>query len=521
MGKGRVMIVDDNQENRLVASGFLEDDYEIVSLQGGNECLKNISVFNPDVILLDWMMDHPDGIETLRIIQDTMPEFRNVRVVMVTAKTQPNDIVTAWHAGANDYIVKPFEMDELLKIVVQQLAEKRRLDRQDMERAELKARLQQSQKMETIGVLAGGIAHDFNNILFPIMGYAEMTLWNPHVTDDIKENLQEIEKAAKRAQDLVRQILTFSRQTFQEPQMVEVGLILREVLKLLKPAFPANIEFSIELPSVPEIIFADPTQIHQIIMNLCTNAKHAMEHKGGKLSIKVRNIGSEIPDQTKATLKPKHRYLELKVSDTGEGIPKEIKNKIFEPFFTTKMPGKGTGMGLSVVHGIIKELGGEIFVESEVGTGTVFSVYLPIFEAQCRSKTDKTSDIIGGTENILVVDDETAIMDMLVKMLKDLGYHVRKFTSCAELIDTFPKKNADVLITDMSMPEMTGIELAQTLWQQKSDFPVILMTGFSEEVTKNEASKLGINEFLIKPVAIANLAQAIRRVLDKSVVKTG
>ena len=507
------MIVDDSLNNRLVASGFLEDDYDIEVAESGEECLQNISKFQPDVVLIDWMMPPPDGIETMRKIREEMTHLRNVKFVMLTAKTQAEDIVTAWRAGASDYIVKPFEMDTMLNIVAQQLMEKQRLDNLDAEKAEIEAHLQQAQKMEAIGVLAGGIAHDFNNILFPILGYTEMTLSNPEATDDIKDNLHAIERAAWRARDLVRQIMTFSRQSNGEAYPVNVGLILKEVLKLLKASFPANIKLIQHIESDCGHVFADPTQIHQIIMNLCTNAKHAMEESGGILTVGLRNVPPDEP--LLADMKGDLRYAELSVSDTGVGILPEIRDKIFQPFFTTKDVGKGTGMGLSVVHGIVEHFNGQIRLESEIGKGSIFRIFFPISGEKCASAISRNKEITGGTERILLVDDEPVITAMLSKILNDLGYRVKAFTRCSELIAEFSRNGADILITDMSMPEMTGVELAEKIWQEQSGFPVILMTGFSEMMTKEKAKALGIREFMMKPIVTADLAQAIRRVFQR------
>ncbi|MBF0450043.1 MAG: response regulator [Candidatus Magnetomorum sp.] len=513
MKKNKVMLVDDNLDNRVIVGEMLETDYEVFLSENGSDCLVEIPTFQPDVILLDWMMPSMDGIEVLSAIRQKS-EFRNIRVIMMTVKAQAEDVLKAWEAGAHGYLIKPIEKLDLMKILERKMLEKKMLDKQDEERSDMESHLRQAQKMDAIGTLAGGIAHDFNNILFPIMAYSEMIKENPENTAGVKKYIGQVQVAAKRAQELVKQILTFSRRTEQTPLAVEVGLILKEALKLLQPAFPANIQIQFQILKNCKMIFADPTQIHQVIINLCTNAKHAMQPKGGQLSICLRNL----PDNETLllNLQPDVGYLELKVGDTGTGIPEDIMENIFEPFFTTKEVGKGTGMGLSVVYGIVKNLGGSVSVKSEVGKGTVFRLYLPVIKERPKScEAKKSKKIVGGTEKILVVDDEPVIAEMLSKVLKGLGYQVAVFTSCSETIKESRQNGGDLLITDCSMPEMTGVELAEQFWLKQANFPVILMTGYSETLSKEEALKIGFSDYLIKPVLRADLARAIRKALDK------
>lgn len=503
------MIVDDNRQNREVSSAFLENKHAVLAVDSGEACLEALSKFHPDVILLDWMMPGLDGLATLKIIRETIT-LRNIRIIMLTAKVQPDDITTAWRAGADDYILKPFEMNELIEAVQRQLAEKHTQDLSDKKWQEMEDSVRQAQKMEALGALAGGIAHDFNNILFPIQAYSEIL--EEHSDPDVLNCAGEIKTAARRAANLVRQILAFSRQSQQEVHPVEISLIIKEALKLIQASFPASIRIRSQIKPECTVVLADPTSIHQIVMNLCTNARHAMDETGGTMSVRLEKYQEKQPIEG---LKANAPYLELAVTDTGCGIAPEIREKIFHPYFTTKPVGKGTGLGLSVVHGILKELGGTIVVESEVGTGTTVRIYLPVLTLECVESKKTPTKIIGGKETILVVDDEPAIAEMFARMLGSMGYHVKSFTKINDVLQAL-LGGGDLLITDMTMPEMTGMELAEKAWKLKKDLPVILMTGFSEAIDRQSALEKGIKELLFKPVGKADLSVAIRQALKKN-----
>ncbi|MEH0019355.1 MAG: response regulator [Desulfobacter sp.] len=504
----KIMIVDDNRQNRMVASGFLEDDYTLLVVESGEACLEKIAGFEPDLILLDWMMPGLDGLEVLEKIREQVA-FRNIRIVMFTAKAQPKDITRAWRAGANDYIPKPFEMEELISVVERQVAEKHRLDDLDAKWRELEDGIRQAQKMEALGSLAGGIAHDFNNILFPIQAFAE--LLSDHPDPEVAEDANEIRNAAHRAGRLVGQILSFSRQSRQPIQPVAMNLIVKEALKLIKASFPSNIKIRSVITPECGIVIADPTSIHQVVMNLCTNAKHAMDEAGGVMTV---TLGDYCPETAANGLEPGSIYLELAVSDDGCGIPPDIQGKIFKPFFTTKPAGKGTGMGLSVVNGIVRELGGAVTVESRVGDGSTFRVYLPVRYDECVLPDDAEQEVIGGNEHVMVVDDEPAIADMLEKILGALGYRVCAFTDPDKALEAI-SNDVDLLITDMTMPGMSGLVLTEKAWEKKNDLPVILLTGFSEAIDPDHAGEMGVCELLFKPVGRSDIAAAIRKALDE------
>jgi PAS domain S-box-containing protein len=392
----------------------------------------------------------------------------------------------------------------------------RRQDEEEKRR--LQDRLQRAERMEAIGTLAGGIAHDFNNILSAVLGYTEMALGEPNLDDHLRPHLDQIFKAGERARDLVKQILDFSRQNYEKPRPLRVCPIINEVLKLLRASLPSTIKICRDIREDLDTVFADPTQIHQILMNLCTNAAHAMRETKGELKVSLVPVEIKPRDSliTHHGLTP-DMYLKLTVSDTGAGIDKEIMDRIFDPFFTTKKPGEGTGLGLSVVYGIVKSYGGTITVESEVGKGTEFNVYLPLLtEVEVKQQAKVEAPIPGGKERILFVDDEAALVKLATSMLSRLGYEVIGRTSSLEALELFRTgyDSFDLVITDMTMPNVTGSELAKQLIHIRPDMPVILCTGFSEAMTPEKARDIGARELIMKPIVQRQMAEAIRRVLD-------
>jgi PAS domain S-box-containing protein len=389
----------------------------------------------------------------------------------------------------------------------------------DLEKESLRiqAQLQQAQKMEAIGTLAGGIAHDFNNILSAVIGYTEIVLGDVAESTSQHRNLQEVLKAGNRARDLVNQILMFSRQTDKELKPVQINQIVIETLKLLRASLPTTIKIEPKLRSSSAVL-ADPTQIHQVMMNLCTNAAHAMREMGGLLKIELsdtdldRNIIEQHPYLSDGT------YIKLRVSDSGHGMEKRIADRIFDPFFTTKGRGEGTGMGLAVVLGIVKSHGGTITVESTVNEGSRFDVFLPVIELQADSEIRPKVIMPTGTEQILFVDDEKALVELGLQILERLGYHVTTRTSSVEALELFraqPDK-FDLVITDMTMPNMTGDEFAAKMMEIRADIPVILCTGYSERISQAKAHEIGIKEFVLKPIIMSDMALTVRKVLDES-----
>jgi PAS domain S-box-containing protein len=383
----------------------------------------------------------------------------------------------------------------------------------------LERELRQAHKMEAIGTLAGGIAHDFNNILMAIIGYTEMALYKmPEGTTPVRRDLEQVLKAGYRARDLVNQILTFSHQSDQERKVIDIVPPVKEALKLLRSSLPSTIEIRQDIAIPPEkgVILADPTQMHQVLMNLCTNAAHAMRDKGGILSVSLASVEaatylvSRYPD-----LKP-GPYVRLTVSDTGHGVDPSILERIFDPYFTTKGPGEGTGMGLAVVQGIVKRHGGMITVQSEIGKGTTFHALFPRIEQEIAQEAMVAEALPTGRERILFVDDEKPLVDLGKGMLEPLGYSVTIKTNSLEALETFRAQPDafDLIITDVTMPGMTGIELAKEVMTIRPDIPIILCTGFSELIDEKQAKEMGIREFVMKPFVIGKHAKAIRKVLE-------
>ncbi len=380
----------------------------------------------------------------------------------------------------------------------------------------LETRILQAQKIEAIGALASGIAHDFNNILFPITGLAELLMGDFSPNSHQYEHACEIYKSAMRASDLVKQILSFSRQTENKEAPVLVQSILKEILKLMRSTIPSNIEIRSTVDKNCGLVMADPTQMHQIAMNLITNAFHAVKETNGEITVTLNETKINKTNKTGLSLEP-GRYALLSVSDSGYGIPAENIGKIFEPYFTTKKQGEGTGLGLSIVYGIVKAIGGDIQVSSEVDIGTTFNVYLPLMKKMPAFKpSEGAAHEAMGNESVLIVDDEPVIVRMVSQMLQRLGYKVTFRTSSTEALEAFRASpdSFDLVVTDMAMPRLTGIQLATEIVKIRPEIPIILCTGFSEKLTEEKVASLGIKGILMKPVGKWDIAQKIRKVLD-------
>lgn len=393
--------------------------------------------------------------------------------------------------------------------------------RAENERATLEKRLVQAQKMESLGTLAGGIAHDFNNILSPLLGFAELLKLEIPKDSPLFSYVEGILDAAMRSREMVKQILTFSRQAEKEILPIRLQPILKEALRLLRSSIPTTIEFQTDIDPKCGIVMADPTQIHQVIMNLATNAYHAMENTGGHLSVTLHAIEINPNPITLGDLAP-GQYARIRVCDTGCGIKKEILDKVFDPYFTTKEKNKGTGLGLSVVQGIVKSFQGDIRIHSEPGKGTEVRVYLPISKQHAVSSAgDIDKPVPEGHEHLLLVDDEKAILTVEEKMLSKLGYKVTAIGGSQEALKTFSEDPGkfDLVLTDMTMPSMTGIALSREMKKIRPDIPILLCSGFSDQINQENIQRLGIEGYIMKPVIRRDLAKAIRNALD--IKKTG
>ncbi len=388
-------------------------------------------------------------------------------------------------------------------------------------RKKLEMELLQTQKMEALGRLAGGIAHDFNNILFVISGSIDLAKMRADKPDLLSKYLANIEAAAGRAKNLVKQILAFSRKEPSKKTLLGPAAEIKEAIKMLRPTLPSNI-IIVENYASEKKILADPNQLHQVIMNLCTNSMHALNGESGILTITVDDSparkGSEISISDE-----KRAFVRIVVSDTGQGIAQKNLSMIFEPFFTTKDKHKGTGMGLAVVHGIVKEHGGEIMVTSEPGKGATFEILLPVAE-QREVDTQIQADVepqLAGCERIMLVDDETGILEVNAEILKNHGYQVNTFVKPLEALEAFEKlpEQYDLVITDMTMPEITGATLTQRILKARPGFPVMLITGYSDRIDSATAAEMGIAAFAYKPLTPNDLLKEIRKILDAREVK--
>jgi len=387
----------------------------------------------------------------------------------------------------------------------------------EAERQRLEVQLRQVQKMEAIGTLAGGIAHEFNNILSAILGFTELTQYEVLQGSRAWSNVQEVLKAGKRAKDLVQQLLAFSRPSGHDRESLQIASVVHEALALLRATLPTTIAIHSHLPDTGATVLANRTQLHQVVLNLCANAEHAMREAGGVLDIGIESVEIDAARAAFAPHVPSGPYVRLTVRDTGHGMSPEVVERIFEPFFTTKGIGEGTGMGLAIVHGIVTSHDGAITVESVPGVGTTFAVYLPCFRESVQTSVPVEDETPQGTGRILLVDDEVALSTAMQYLLQRYGYEVVASTNSVQALEIFRANPSgfDLVITDQTMPEMAGGRLAEELRRIRSDIPIILCTGFSHVMNAEKAKTRGIDAFLMKPVDARTLVHTIYLLLTR------
>ncbi len=546
VSRGKVQYDENGKVFRLVGSfqditDRKNSENQIKSLERRNQALLDYSPVSHKIVDLDFNLQYmsANGFKMLKLDNNAdvygkpypfyfFPEVFKKDMIENLKKVKETGEANTLEAMTNDIegnevwldssLIPVFDEEEKINFITVVSADVTQRKQDEKEKDRLEERLTQAQKMESIGNLAGGIAHDFNNILFPIVGMSELLLEDLPPNSQQYENAQEILRAGKRGGDLVKQILAFSRQTEHKFIPVRIQKILKEVIRLTRATIPSYIEIDQDIQEDCGLVLADPTQIHQIAMNVITNAYHAVESNSGKIAIQLKETVLSADEITDLHIQI-GRYVVLSISDSGHGISSDLMTKIFEPYFTTKEQGKGTGLGLSVAYGIIKEHKGDIKVYSEIGKGTTFNIYLPLMENPVDLiEPFTTEQYHTGSENILLVDDDEAIANVERQLLERLGYNVTVRVNSKEALEAFRRKPNyfDLVISDMTMPKMTGDQLAIELKNIRADIPVIICTGFSERINEENFKTLGICGLLMKPIVLSELAKTVRKVLDEA-----
>ena len=515
----KILAIYNEQEDLTGLAAFLKNvmpDCAVTTAQSGIEGIEKAKAGFPDTILLDIEIPEIEGFEVIKRLKSDV-NTQDIPIILAGGTIDSKSHAKGLELGANSFLDKSIDENVLVAQINASLRMKKAEDLLREEKEKLEALLRRTQKNEAISALTGGIAHDFNNILTAILGYTEIAMGRTQQETPIHTNLEEVLKAGYRARDLVKQLLNFSRQTDQDKKPLQVSLVVKEALKMLRAALPTTIEIRQDIKNGSGKVMADPTQIHQMLVNLCTNAARSMHEKGGILEVILSDIelDSHFTDQHQG-LKP-GPYVKLTVSDTGHGISRSTIQKIIDPDFTSKAGEKGSGIGLTVVHGIVKTHGGTLTVYSEHNRGTTFNIFLPRIVEEGSQDIDLSTSLPRGNERVLFVDDEHVLADLGEHMLKPLGYTVTTKTNSIEALEIFKAQpqSFDLVVTDMTMPCMTGLELAGKLLQIRADIPIILCSGFSEMATPDKARATGIREFVMKPVDLSEMAKIVRRVLDK------
>jgi signal transduction histidine kinase len=499
----RILLIEDDEDDYVLVRKLLSQDtavrYDLQWAPTYGAALEAMGKDRHDVYLLDYQLGDRTGLDLLHEVNG---KGSTVPVIFLTGHADYEVDVEAVRAGASDYLVKSQISTDLLSRSIRYALERKRLERQ----------LRQAQKLEALGTLSGGIAHDFNNILAAIIGFTELI--RDHSLKDSRQqrHAARVLQAAMRGRALVKQMLTFSRRTEEEKKPVQLSSIVKETFAFLRQSIPSTISIRVNVNSENGLIIADPVQVQQVIMNLATNAAHAMRAKGGVLDVELSDFSGS-PSGEDPQEGP---YMKLVVHDTGMGMGPDVVDRIFDPFFTTKGVGEGTGLGLSVVLGIVKQAHGHITVDSEQGKGSTFTVYFPKATKETEAEPETEDELPTGSEQILFVDDEEALVEMGEDLLAELGYEVVCRMNSREalaLVKDDPSR-FDLVVTDQTMPEMTGLELASEILVIRPDMPIIMCTGYSQLVDADKARAAGIRAFVMKPLTKREIAGTIRKVID-------
>jgi signal transduction histidine kinase len=561
----KILNVDDKAENLyLIESLFQGFGHQVVSAANGEEALKHARSQAFNVVVTDLLMPRMDGFQLIRELR-RLEAFSRVPIIVYTATyTDAKDEALALSFGADRFLIKPAEAEVLLRVVedavktrladssrpaapkpgeeavelkaynqrlIAKLEKKmmdleqanhalaediRRREQAEQERNRLEEQLRQAQKLEAIGTLAGGIAHDFNNVLAGILCASELALLDPGCSPATRGCLEQILKASRRAGELVKQILTFSRQQRIDRRLLDLALIVDDAARFLRSTIPASIALDTELPANLPPVLADPTQIHQVVANLCTNAWHALAGKpDGRIRILLEDV--KVSPQLAADhpeLRPLN-YVRLSVIDNGCGMNEATRAKIFDPFFTTKPPGVGTGLGLSVVHGILHSYDGAILLETAPGRGSTFQLYFPALDKPAPAAAAANGPRRQGSgQQVFLVDDEESLVKMGQRMLEHLGFSATGFTDPEAALEALKTRGADIVLVDLSMPKMDGMRFAKTALAQNPNLPVVLMTGFIATYNTEQVRAQGLRDLLIKPYNLDSLSRTVNSALE-------
>jgi CheY-like chemotaxis protein len=559
----KILSVDDKAENLYMLEALLRGHgHEVDSASDGLEALRLAERGSYDVIVSDILMPRMDGFQLCRELQKD-DRLRHTPLIFYTATyTDPKDAAFALSLGAARFLTKPIEPEQFIAAIndvatsardgkvltkhepasleeeaiylkeynarlVAKL-EKKMLDlevankalqediderdRAQRERERLEAQLRRAQKMEAIGTLAGGIAHDFNNILASIIGFAEFGLQDKSDPEATAQHFRDILHSSSRARELVNQILTFSQHRDHPREPIQLEQPIEDALRILRANIPASVSLSFDAEENLPPVLADATHVHQLVSNLVTNACHAIGNEAGSVTLKLGRFDVDADfSRAHPDLRPA-RYVRLSITDTGHGMSPDVAERIFEPFFTTKQSGKGTGLGLSVVHGIMQSYDGAITVYSESGGGTVMHLYFPVLENEPGESINGIPAIPRGHgERILLIEDEPVLAALGERFLRRLGYQPTAVIDAAEGIARCRQEHFDVVITDLMMPLMSGVEVARRIWRTQPDTPIILSTGYSASLDLAKAIEMGFRDLLIKPYQIQALGESLRR----------